>query len=98
MKKTTLVILVALLMMSLINFSSSKSNAQAPVPRNATVCGEVIVALTTNNTLVTFNSDVPGFVISSNAITGLQPGESLLGIDYRPAVGEIWGISNQNRL
>jgi hypothetical protein len=98
MKKTTLVISVSLLMVSLLNLSSSKSNAQAPAPRNATVCGEVIVALTVNNTLVTFNSDVPGFVISSNAITGLQPGESLLGIDYRPAIREIWGISNQNRL
>jgi hypothetical protein len=98
MKKTTLVVLVSLLMMSLLNFSSSKSNAQAPVPRNATVCGEVIFALTTNNTLLSFSSDVPGTVLSSSAITGLQAGESLLGIDYRPAIGEIWGITNQNRL
>jgi hypothetical protein len=98
MKKTTLVVLVALLMMSLLNFSSSKSNAQAPVPRNATVCGETIYALTTNNALLSFNSDVPGTILNSTTITGLQAGESLLGIDYRPAVREIWGITNQNRL
>jgi hypothetical protein len=98
MKKTTLAVLVSLLMMSLLNFPSLKSNAQIPIPRNATSCGEVIFALTANNTLLSFNSDVPGTILSSVAITGLQAGESLLGIDYRPAVREIWGITNQNRL
>jgi hypothetical protein len=100
MKKTTLAVLLSLLMMSLLNFSSSKSNAQAPVPvpRNATVCGEIIFALAGNNTLLSFNSDVPGTILSSATITGLQAGESLLGIDYRPAIREIWGITNQNRL
>jgi hypothetical protein len=102
MKKMILLILVALLMTGLMNFTSLKSNAQATippgVPRNATICGETIYALSSNNTLLSFNSDVPGTILSSASISGLQAGESLLGIDYRPAIREIWGITNQNRL
>lgn len=31
-------------------------------------------------------------------ITGVQTGESIVAIDYRPATGILYGISNQNRL
>jgi hypothetical protein len=93
---------MALICFLIATFGFSLSNAQttAPpaVPRNATVCGETIFALTPDHNLLRFNSDVPGLIISSNSITGLLPGESLLGIDYRPALKEIFGISNQNRL
>ena len=90
------------MLLSATYFSSSfSSSAQSSVPRNprnATVCGETIYALTENNQLLRFNSDVPGTILSSVAISGLQAGESLLGIDYRPAVKEIYGLSNLNRL
>jgi hypothetical protein len=95
-------IAVALICFFITTLSFSLTNAQTttppPVPRNATVCGETIFALTPDNNLLGFNSDVPGTIISSTPITGLLAGESLLGIDYRSALKEIFGISNQNRL
>ena len=36
--------------------------------------------------------------ISSVAITGLQGGEALLAIDFRPATGQLYGVSSASRL
>lgn len=80
------------------HFSAQAQLAPPPNPRNATVCGETIIALTENNQLLRFNSDVPGVILSAVPVAGLQPGEALLGIDYRPALGEIFGVSNQSRV
>jgi hypothetical protein len=73
------------------------SGAQTPAPRILGNCGERIFALTTNNNLISFSSDSPGTILSTVPITGLQAGESLVGIDFRPAVGLIFGLSNQSR-
>ena len=32
------------------------------------------------------------------AITGLQSGEKILAIDFRPASGQLYGVSNQSRM
>jgi hypothetical protein len=37
-------------------------------------------------------------VISDLPVTGLQQGESLLGIDFRPANGLLYGVGSSNRL
>jgi hypothetical protein len=74
------------------------TGAQTPSPRVLGNCGERIFALTTNNNLISFSSDSPGTILSTTAITGLQAGESLVGIDFRPAVGLIYGLSNQSRV
>src|SRR5262245_44474607 len=50
------------------------------------------------NGLVFFDSASPGTVSAPLAITGLQPGESLIGIDYRPTTGVLYGVGNANRL
>jgi hypothetical protein len=97
--KKTATVLLSIILFSLFSYSlSSAQSSLPPNPRNATTCGETIIALTTNNTLLRFNSDVPGAILSATPVTGLLAGESLLGIDYRPAIKEIWGISDQNRL
>ena len=57
-----------------------------------------IVALTTNNQLITFNSATPGSPSAPVAITGLQAGESVLGIDFRPATGTLYGLGSTSRL
>lgn len=59
---------------------------------------EIIAALTTSAELLIFDSNAPGVIISRAPITGLQIGESLVGIDVRPANGDLVGLSNQNRL
>lgn len=55
------------------------------------------VALSTDNQLVSFDLGAPG-VTTSVSISGLQPGETLLGIDARPATGGLVGVSSTNRV
>jgi hypothetical protein len=56
------------------------------------------VMLTASNKLVSINLDTPGALRTSVAVTGLQAGEVLLGIDYRPADGNLYGIGNSGRI
>ncbi len=61
---------------------------------------EMLVGLSTSPNgqgLVIFDSLTPG-TTSSVAISGLAAGESLLGIDLRPLTGELYALSNQNRV
>jgi hypothetical protein len=52
---------------------------------------------TPNSVLIRFDSATPG-TVQQLAVTGLQQGELLLGIDIRPANGLLYGVTNQNRL
>jgi hypothetical protein len=45
------------------------------------------------NRLVTFRADSPGTLLSDIPLTGLASGEFLMGIDIRPATGELYGIA-----
>jgi hypothetical protein len=56
-----------------------------------------LLALTDNNTLLRFDSATPA-TTTSTSITNLNTGESVLGIDYRPANGLLYAVTNQNRL
>ncbi|QBZ98040.1 DUF4394 domain-containing protein [Flavobacterium sangjuense] len=53
---------------------------------------------TAGNALVKYNANNSGNAISTTAITGLQPSEILLGIDFRPATGELYGLGSTSRL
>jgi hypothetical protein len=59
---------------------------------------ELIYGVTTTNLLVSFNSGTPGTILSSVAITGLQAGETILGIDFRPATKQLYGLGSTSRL
>lgn len=68
-----------------------------PAPRGA-FASEVIYAVTTTNTLISFDASAPGTVLSSVGITGLQVGEIILGIDFRPASRQLYGLGSTSRL
>jgi Domain of unknown function (DUF4394) len=53
-----------------------------------------IIAATSNNELVTFDSDTPATVetISITGLTGTM-GETLVGIDFRPLTGALYGFT-----
>jgi hypothetical protein len=59
---------------------------------------EPLLGLTTTHLLVSFDSATPGTIGSSVGITGLQAGESLLGIDRRPANGVLYGLGSTSRI
>jgi hypothetical protein len=46
----------------------------------------------TGNFLVEFESTAPQTIASVVPISGLQPGERLAGIDFRPATGQLFGL------
>jgi hypothetical protein len=54
--------------------------------------------LTSTNQLVTFDVRTPGTVSNAIQITGLQAGEDLVGIDVRPATGELYAVGSTSRL
>jgi hypothetical protein len=56
-----------------------------------------LLGLTEDNTLVSFDSDSPSFT-SSVRVTGSDLVGTLIGIDYRPANGQLYGVANDNNL
>ena len=59
---------------------------------------EPITVLTSDNRLLTIDSTIPGTVEKTVTVTGLDAGESLLGIDTRPASGQLFGLGSTNRV
>src|SRR5262245_5016444 len=59
---------------------------------------EPLTGLTSTGSLVTFDSSTPGTIGTSVAITGLAGGETILGIDRRPANGLLYGLGSTSRL
>ena len=72
-----------------------------------TSSGPTIYGLTATNTLITFEARMANQVTSEVAITGLQPGEAIVGIDFRPSdlngdavsdVGKLYGVGSTSRV
>lgn len=51
------------------------------------------LALTADDSLVSFNRAAPATVLSTRKITGLGSGESLVGMDFRPSNGKLYGLT-----
>lgn len=60
--------------------------------------GQNLIALSANNHLIPIQVGSPLRVGPAVPLTGLQPGESMLGIDVRPATGQLYGLSDQGHL
>lgn len=71
-------------------------NHPGTTPPGATV-GDVI-ALTASNRLVSFDRATPGAIRTNVAVSGLQSGENLVGIDVRPRDGLLYGVGSTGRL
>ncbi|GAB3835807.1 DUF4394 domain-containing protein [Hymenobacter jeollabukensis] len=56
------------------------------------VSGQLLYGVTTGNSLISFYSGTPGFINSSVAITGLTAGQTLVGTDFRPNTGQLFGM------
>jgi hypothetical protein len=59
---------------------------------------EAIYAVTTGHQLVQFNAGQPQKTLSSKPLTGLAAGDTLLGIDYRVAKGQLFGLGASGQL
>lgn len=57
-----------------------------------------VYGVTSANSLVRFDSATPGTIDTTVAVTGLNAGASLLGIDFRPVDGLLYGVSSDSKL
>lgn len=55
-------------------------------------------ALTTGNKIAYYNARNLSAPTSTLNVTGLQPSETLLSIDYRPATGQLYALGSTSRL
>lgn len=58
----------------------------------ANLSGQLTYALTSNGNLISFDSGLPGTIRKLVTITGLAMGQSLAGLDFRPATGELYAL------
>ena len=61
------------------------------------VRADQVFGVTASQSLVNWDSATPGTVSAGVAITGLQVNEQIVGIDFRPLDGLLYGVGNQNR-
>lgn len=58
----------------------------------------VVFALGAKNVLTAFDSATPGTTLATVRVRGLQRGETLRGIDFRPANNQLYGLGSTDRL
>lgn len=58
----------------------------------------MVYVLTDNNQLIRLNTQNPSVSAGTLPITGLLNNERLTGIDFRPATGQLYGVSTGSRL
>jgi hypothetical protein len=59
---------------------------------------QAFYALSENNSLTAYNAKDVRNAANKVNISGLSASETILSIDFRPATGELYGVSNQSRL
>lgn len=60
--------------------------------------GEQLVAVTAQHELLVFHAGEPGRILERRPVTGLAPGEQIVGIDYRVARGVLYALAQSGRL
>lgn len=60
--------------------------------------GGTIFLTNDQNNLLRVDSATPGVIQSNMSISGLAAGDSIVGIDFRPATGVLYGLGSSSRL
>ncbi len=60
--------------------------------------GRDAYAITDSGTMIKFQTDDPGSIDNEVTVTGLDSGETLLQIDFRPETGALYGLTSSNRI
>ncbi|WP_291287310.1 DUF4394 domain-containing protein [Flavobacterium sp.] len=96
----------SLFLMGLMSFLGACSNDDdrtpipqpEPEPMPGTAPPVDFTALSNDNKVFYFNAKDLKTPVRSYSITGLQSGESIISIDYRPATGQLYGLGSTSRL
>ena len=99
-KKIRTLGLLAIMGLGVVPFGAAQAQTPPPAPTATSVpaSGVTLYALTTSNKLLRFNAGAPGTIETTVQIGGLQSGEDLVGIDFRPATGQLFGLGSNSRL
>ena len=86
-------------MMDIRNFSLRAAVlATSVLAPAAAASADTIYGLTASNRIVAFNAATPGTVTSNYAITGIAPGDTLIGIDRRPVDRQLYTLGRSGSL
>ncbi|TDX82889.1 DUF4394 domain-containing protein [Epilithonimonas xixisoli] len=97
MKKLFNFFIAAFVIVSAMSCNNDDDMNQVPEEPSAVGPNQIAYALTENNELVVFNASSPSTFNSKTAIAGITSGEKLVSIDFRPATGELYALSNASK-
>ncbi|RZL49402.1 MAG: DUF4394 domain-containing protein [Pedobacter sp.] len=86
-----------------INLSTGFAELKGKFPKNLSIQGiamatnPAVYAIDSDNNLLVFNPTIASSIVPL-ATTGLQTGETILGMDMRPAKGQIYALGSTGRL
>ena len=63
-----------------------------------TAAADIVFVASSNNQLLRYDTSAPATPTSVVALTGLQSGETLRGMDVRPADGRLYAVGTTNRV
>ncbi|AYN01292.1 DUF4394 domain-containing protein [Chryseobacterium sp. 3008163] len=90
---------ICLATFAFVTIISCDDDDDMSTPETPSVAPDVMVyGLSANNDLLAFNAKNSNVITSTKPITGLATGEKLLSIDFRPATGELYAVSNNSKL
>lgn len=92
MPKLVLGLMALVLAAGLLFGATSNAAAQSSSASGTTY------ALNTSGELLGFDLSTPSQIDSRVAVSGLDQGESLVGIDFRPATGDLYGVGSNSQL
>ncbi len=97
MKKITTTLLKGSLaaMLSLGIIACNKNDNPGMMPEGPDI---LFYALDNGMNLLKYNAQSPKMPESNMTINGMQTGEKLIAIDFRPATGQLYGLGTTNRL
>jgi LPXTG-motif cell wall-anchored protein len=85
-------------MLGLFGHMGATGSAQASLLQQTTTSA-LVYGVTTENNIISFRSDAPGTLLSRVGMTGTQAGETIVGIDFRPAnPDQLWALGSTSRL
>jgi hypothetical protein len=82
----------------LITLALAACGGDSNEPNPSPAQGKTIYAVDLSNNFALFHSGSPGTVNRKLAITGLLVGDRIVGIDFRPSDGKLYGVGTDSRV
>lgn len=94
----TALVVAACLLLGTSAQSASAQSASASASAQGGYSPGTTYALNTSGEILGFDRGDPSRIDSRVGVSGLAAGEALVGVDFRPATGELYGIGTANQV